>query len=477
MRARVGVLVAVAVAVTFLLGGAFPAGALPAGSLDGSFGAGGVVVANFSDFTRQCSGDNPTDYSCGPRGEQVVAMVGQADGGVVITTTFSRDGGTTVYALLERFGPDGRWDPTFGTGGGAVVGPIIDGSDASWLDLRGDDAGRLYLGWRPVGGTGAKGQYIRRFDAHGRVDTGWGQQGTIVTVDRQPWMVADDGTLFELGPGPRLLGWTVTRVFRHGSTGAVDRTFGSNGAGILLFPSSVSGLSFYGFDDMAATASGGVVLVGSLTDSSSPLGVRRVVLGGLTATGQPDLAFGSGGVGLPVPTPQIPHLFDFAAVVISARPDGRFLIGGSHATIGVGATTDLVMLSAAGKVDTTFGTGGLARIDFSSDTSLDGTAWPHSIDLDHQGRTLVASGVVDSGSQVLGVARLDAGGALDPSFGVAGRALTPILATSVYTTGTAPAADNGFFIGSGRSTSDRQCSDGDGHLQPCSDLVLIKLRG
>ncbi len=113
----------------------------------------------------------------------------------------------------------------------------------------------------------------------------------------------------------------------------------------------------------------------------------------------------------------------FAVVAVSGAEDkinamavgsdgGIFVAGSSRQ-----ATQDFAIakLTADGSVDTAFGTGGHTLVDFGSDDTAT------SLALLPDGKLLVVGRSVVGSNAKLAVARLDSAGALDPTFGTAGK--------------------------------------------------------
>jgi uncharacterized delta-60 repeat protein len=104
----------------------------------------------------------------------------------------------------------------------------------------------------------------------------------------------------------------------------------------------------------------------------------------------------------------------------AVQPDGRILAAGVTNSRG---TYDFVVTRylAGGALDPSFGDGGAAITDFGGSKD-----WAYALALQPDGRIVVA-GVSDrSGSQDFALARYDTTGRLDPSFGNGGLVLTPV---------------------------------------------------
>ncbi len=163
MRRRLLFPVAAMVAIG-LLAAAAPASALPAGSLDPTFGWGGISVADFGDGYPECTWDHSLPICRG--GEENAADVfGLADGSVLVQLA---PGGDVV-----RFRADGQLDTTFGNGGRTSIG-VGNGH------LRVDGHGSIYVPWRPSPGTAPGSSAITRLRPNGTIDTTFGVGGTVL---------------------------------------------------------------------------------------------------------------------------------------------------------------------------------------------------------------------------------------------------------------------------------------------------------
>src|SRR5882724_10907363 len=148
------------------------------------------------------------------------------------------------------------------------------------------------------------------------------------------------------------------------------------------------------------------------------LGLVMVLGAGASSQAEPgqlDVAFGAGGQR----TMDLGGTYDwgYAAAV---QPDGRILAAGVTNSRG---TYDFVISRylAGGALDPSFGDNGVTVTDFGGSKD-----WAYALALQPDGHVVVA-GVSDrSGSQDFALARYDARGKLDPSFGDGGLVLTPV---------------------------------------------------
>ncbi|HZU37096.1 MAG TPA: hypothetical protein VFA18_14340 [Gemmataceae bacterium] len=234
------------------------------GSLDTSFGKGGVVDTSFTQGTGACARvgagardgvvlvpngtalpkivmagsdannagielarynpDGSLDTSFGSKGTAYVPI----NGGISLGA-LARDSVTGDLLVagqngdLVAFQPNGTLDTLFGTGGMANTG--ADQSNAPptntlqmalavypATDANGN-AGKILIGGRGSG--------IARYTASGVLDTSWGGTGTVPTSAQGLAVQADDKIVAASG-----LQWTVTRLNTDGS---LDSTFGTGG--------------------------------------------------------------------------------------------------------------------------------------------------------------------------------------------------------------------------------------------------------
>jgi uncharacterized delta-60 repeat protein len=189
------------------------------GSLDTSFGTGGIV-------------------STGMDGQgQAVAV--QADRKLVVAGSASDDFG------LVRYNPDGSPDPTFGTGG-IVTTDFTGNVDAAYALAVQPDGRLLAAGFTVVSlAPFSVGFGLARYNRDGSLDTTFGVNGKVTTTlggfDTAYAVVAlPDGRLVAGGASHAAggLNFGLARYDRHGS---LDTTFGSNGMVTTTFNGAGAG--------------------------------------------------------------------------------------------------------------------------------------------------------------------------------------------------------------------------------------------
>ena len=206
----------------------------PDGSLDVSFGAGGIVVDS--------------------RGFSGNALLLQPDGKLVAAD----DGGH-----LFRFDPDRTLDTSFGDSG--RVGPNFDGPGGfSALVLQPD--GKLVAAG--VAGPFDRGDFLlARFNPDGTLDTSFGTGGLVVTdfgrgSRTNALVLQADGKLVAGGALFVRRDEADFIVARYQPDGSLDASFGSGGAVRTRF-----GLSFFGLQALALQADGKLVAAGEVDAS------------------------------------------------------------------------------------------------------------------------------------------------------------------------------------------------------------------
>ena len=206
-------------------------------------------------------------------------------------------------------------------------------------------------------------------------------------------LVQPNGRVLAAGGGGPTSSFCVVRL--RSANGTLDPTFGSGGKRLIDF-----GTDDESVHGAALQADGKIVLAG---DSRLQPAVVR-----LKANGALDTTFDGDGK----------KLFSWGAIgrvtAVVVAPNGKILLGGFSGP--EGGNIQIARMKANGALDTTFGTGGIATVDFG------GTEFGEAMARQADGRILVA-GRSSAGGPV--VARLRATGVLDPDFGGDGRVTLP----------------------------------------------------
>ncbi len=217
---------------------------------------------------------------------------------------------------------------------------------------------------------------------------------------------------------PRLVAFPLVLLALAGpalaTDGDLDTTFGSGGRVVTDFDSGSYAVSLT-FGVLAQTDSKLLVTgwVGALTDAADASALRLLPNGNL------DTSWGSSGrVETGFTTGSADEIF--ASLL---QPDGKLILGGfTAATIGGISPQDLVLLrlNTTGTLDSSFGTGGKVKTDLGSTTD-----WVVALARQSDGKILAGSlyGPLN-GPWDFALARYQANGTVDTTFGTGGKVVT-----------------------------------------------------
>jgi len=186
----------------------------PDGTLDPTFGSGGKVTTTFGPT----SDDFVQALALQPDGKIVAAGVDFVAGRV----------GPSDFALA-RYRPDGSLDPTFGSGG-KVTTDFASASDFGNALLLQPDGKIVVAGYSFQGTVGPSSFALARYDTEGKLDPTFGSGGEV-TTDLGPagtaWAVAlqPDGKIVAAGSGRP----GIFALARYNPNGTLDPAFGSGG--------------------------------------------------------------------------------------------------------------------------------------------------------------------------------------------------------------------------------------------------------
>jgi uncharacterized delta-60 repeat protein len=216
------------------------------------------------------------------------------------------------------------------------------------INAVGVSAGRILVAGGPQAYPGADSR-IRAYLPDGTVDSEFGDSGTaaLETEHREVVSMAVD-------PGGRILvGLTgmPARLQRLGPEGAPDPSFGVGGTLDIDFGGASDFLS-----DLAIQPDGGILVAGTPSGVSVP--EKLIHLRRFFADGAPDPSFAAGGL-VELPTGD-PYLND---VTLALQPGGRIVL--VVRSFGPGPVR-IARLSAGGVLDPSFGSGGLANVEFAN---------------------------------------------------------------------------------------------------------------
>ncbi|HEY6068345.1 MAG TPA: hypothetical protein VIU81_06580 [Gaiellaceae bacterium] len=416
-------------ALVVLAGALFVTAAAAApGKLDPGFGNGGVAVT-------------ATAPGAGEDGQNGLAI--QRNGGVVVggSSDMGAAAGGHQWRIL-RYTRKGDLDVSFGAGGTVLTSmSSAGGFDEHIWNIALDGDGRIVAAGDAVTATGGFDVALARFNADGTLDTSFGTAGKVTTAvgpgtrrDRaHDVAVLDDGKIVVAGFADMGLGAGGRNFMlaRYNPDGSLDGTFGSGGIAITR------------------------VAPGDNNDIVTTNGLTIDPAGRIVVTGQANMGPGAGGFNSALarylPSGALDRSFDGDGIVTAAvaSADNFDTLVGAAITAGgkivaaaaaeaEGFLFDLALLryNPDGSLDASFGTGGKVTLNVGPGNTDD---LPQDLVVQTTGKILVGGGVAATAVGVDGdflVARFNAGGSLDASFGTGG----------IVRTSTAPgAADDEIF--------------------------------
>ena len=312
------------------------------------------------------------------------AVLVQPDGRIVV----AGGGAPAVSFCVARLRTNGTLDTTFGPGGKRVID--FGGADESAYGAALQPDGRIVLAGDSdlrvaVARLNPNGSLDTTFSGDGKTVFSWGALSRATAV-----LVLPNGKILLAGfSGPE--GGNI-QVARLKANGALDTTFGTGGKATVDFGGDDFGLA------MARQADGRILVAGR----SSAAGA---VVARLRANGELDPNFGGGDGRVTLPG-------GGSASAVLVQPDRRIVVAGNASG---SAMMTVTRLMPSGSLDTTFDGDGTATIDFGSlaDLANDAVRQP-------DGRIVVAG--YTQADEDVAVARLNADGSPDATFGTAGKA-------------------------------------------------------
>jgi uncharacterized delta-60 repeat protein len=358
-----------------------PAALAAPGSLDPTFGSGGIAatVLGSDDYVR--------DIALQPDGKTVAAG-----------TAWD---GTRYRFALARYDVDGSLDPAFGTAGKVLTG-IGSSSVAQAVALQPD--GKIV-----AAGTGSGDFAVARYNADGSLDSSFSADGMATAAvgnEATAWDLAiqPDGRIVLAGQA-KVSGAQRFALARFTGAGDLDTSFGTRGK-------TTTPLGTDGAVAMALVrqADGRLVAAGSASES----GGARFALARYSAGGSLDTSFGSGGSVLTTVGG------GGQATGLIADPAGRLVAVGG-AVDGFVYKAALTRYSADGALDSSFGTRGVAFAHAGQMATI-----ASGVARQQDGRLVVVGESIGASGSTFAVSRFEADGALDSTFGSGGSVTTAI---------------------------------------------------
>ena len=347
----------------------------------------------------------------GEVGADAFAVLQQTDGKLVLVGTGNDDDGFGHDFLAVRLNANGVPDPTFSTDGIATA-------DLCWRGRTGhlrqfsNRTGNSSWPDTPTLADQGRDIALARFNADGTLDTTFGDSGWA-TLDLGGDNEAATGLIRQSGGDFVIAGYSnasgsYRTVFaRFNPDGSLDSTFGTGGTTWIDFGDGSENWA----NDLVEQPDGKLVAGGAVygPDLRFDMGIVRV-----TANGIPDASFDGDGL-----------LFvDFdglgeQAQSVAIQPDGAIVAAGYTVPLFDGYfKLALLRVNGDGSLDGTFGTGGKSVIDLGTQAYLNSIVVQADGKLAATGSLLTPYFYPDT---IL--ARFEANGALDTSFGNGGVAI------------------------------------------------------
>jgi uncharacterized delta-60 repeat protein len=302
----------------------------PDGSLDTSFGSGGIALTTFGP------GSANGLYSA-------LFTTGTANAGDIVQEGYYGPNGITAYQALALYSSNGTLDTSFGTGGEVTTSFAGMGNSVGGKGVAVTSTGQIVT----LGSNGGNQFVLARYNADGSLDTTFGTGGYVITT--VPGGDSGAGSLLEQPNGDLIVQYAggandafgTWYLYRFNANGALDTSFGIQGIVTTAAPGGSSETLNAALYPNAGTPNDGqIVVVGQASN--------QVELVRYNANGSLDATFGTGGF---AQTPGNGLLVNQATI----DANGRIVLTGLS-----GASTEVARFNANGSPDTTFGNGGVA---------------------------------------------------------------------------------------------------------------------
>jgi uncharacterized delta-60 repeat protein len=383
---------------------ASPAWAMSAGTLDPTFGVGGIVISPIGN------GD-----------EVASATVIQPDGKIVVAGTCFPgldNGDSPQNVAVARYNTDGSFDTTFGNGGKVITdcGGVKEGALSVALQF---DGKILVAGYHEQEGVDY--WLIARYNKNGTLDTTFGNSGKVITMFNnysstfiQKIILQSDGKIVCAGSGFGIGRFPYADVLigRFNSDGSYDSTFGNGG--------QVNTAGFKAFS-IAIKPDGKLVACGGYGTGSGD----NIFVSQYNTDGSLDTGFGNGGI-VTASVQQYSDTWDLVC-----QPDGKIVVSGHTAPSGGPYCVYVARFNANGSPDLSFGTGSqtISALSQAYESS-------RAIALETDGKIIIGCDAstsyggnspntfLASDDTDFAIARYNSDGSLDSTFGTNGKILT-----------------------------------------------------
>jgi uncharacterized delta-60 repeat protein len=399
----------------------------------------GRVLFAAGDFdTTFGGGDGAALVDFGGTSDFASSIVPLADGKILVGGSVGNGSNTDDVFGIARLNADGSLDTTFGGGDGLATLDL--GPDADLNNLTVGPDGKIVAVGRVDSPTTVWDWAVARFNADGTPDTTFGGGDGWLTQDffgfgDTAWGVAVEPDNQIVVTGVATGSTAEIAVVRYNVDGSVDTTFDGDGRNII----NVFGGADFG-SETKIQSDGKIIIVGG---SVQPGSYRRFVLVRLDTDGTLDTSFDSDGIATA----------DFGAKAwgkdVEIQSDGKYVVGGFLDTQPLGEDQldfAVARFEANGRLDTSFGTNGRTVFTGTGGDELN----LYGLEIQQNGKILLGGTTKNATGTFAGVARLNANGTPDATFGTGGIRQFTIPGTTAGTTRIQDlelAADGGILMG------------------------------
>ena len=380
------------------------------GDLDATFDSDGKVSTEFGNYN-----------------SSINSLALQPDGKIIAAGATFNNGSYHRFALA-RYNTNGSIDTSFGTDG-KVIGnhPTLKMSLCSIL-LQSD--GKIIGGGIIYNNFSDSQFFLMRLNADGSVDTNYGTNGMIVSsnININAMALQADGKILAAGFIFNNSGNKDLALIRYNNDGTTDSGFGVNG----LVTTSIGSRDIA--KALALQPDGKIVVAATSTTSGYHSNFSLVRF---FTNGEIDEAFGDDGVvSIDLDESDEP-------TSVKVQPDGRIVFTGWSGGSSSGSHA-IIRLMEDGDFDESFGDEGII--------TGPGAEMAKSIELQSDGKMIVAGAYQGGGSNNIALTRLEADGQPDTTFGENGL-ITTAFSTTCEANAVITQADGKILIGGEAGTT------------------------
>lgn len=358
-------------------GGTPPGNDASVGSDTGTTSDSGAPIDSGADAKPEVK---PVTITISPTGhDRFFGLAYDAAGNLYATgqLTQTTDATEDVQTVVAKITPAGALDTTFGAGGIAKINLVVDGTEQA-RGIVVQSTGKIVVAatvFHPGTVANDRDFALARLDANGTVDATFGTNGNGIVIEDLSTPDDPGGTVFDaqwglaLGASDALFVEGAVKsptgadsdfaILKLDANGARDATFGTSG----LVTVDVGGGLNASARNLRVLADGSVLASGYFrngtlsTDPVQPVLIKR------KPNGDPDDTFGVNGVYTEL-------IYAVAFEVYGTAQQGTSFVTAGYGRNGTTESEDWLSLriTATGTRDMTWGTGGIARVDFGGQT-------------------------------------------------------------------------------------------------------------